>query len=56
MQFCIRSWARRLYNCMGLVQKTAKTVKVDKAGVSKEAELTFLNGIVNKVEKIEIPP
>ena len=38
------------------VWKTAKTVKVDIAGASKEAELTFLNGIVNKVEKIEIPP
>ena len=41
---------------MGFVRKTAKTVKVDIAGASKEAELTFLNGIVNKVEKIEIPP
>ena len=47
MQFWIRSWARRLYNC---------TVKVDIVGASKEAELTFLNGIVNKVEKFEIPP
>ena len=41
---------------MGFVRKTAKTVKVDIAGASKETELTFLNGIVNKVEKIEIPP
>ena len=41
---------------MGFVRKTAKTFKVDIAGASKEAELTFLNGIVNKVEKIEIPP
>ena len=38
------------------VWKTAKTVKVDIAGASKEAELTFLNGIVSKVEKFEIPP
>ena len=38
------------------VWKTAKTVKVDIAGASKEAELTFLNEIVNKVEKIETPP
>ena len=41
---------------MGFVRKTAKTAKVDIAGASKETELTFLNGIVNKVEKIEIPP
>ena len=33
-----------------------KTVKVDIAGASKEAELKFLNGIVNKVENFEIPP
>ena len=26
------------------------------AGASKRAELTFLNGIVNKVEKFGIPP
>ena len=36
--------------------KTAKTVKVDIAGASKWAELTFLNGIVHKVEKFGIPP
>ena len=41
---------------MGFVWKTAKTVKVDIAGASKWAELTFLNGIVNKVEKFGIPP
>ena len=41
---------------MGFVWKTAKTVKVDIAGASKETKLTFLNGIINKVEKIEIPP
>ena len=41
---------------MGFVRKTAKTVKVDIAGASKETELTFLNGIVNKAEKLEIPP
>ena len=41
---------------MGFVRKTAKTVKVDIAGASKVAELTFLNGILNKVEKYEIPP
>ena len=41
---------------MGFVWKTAKNVKDDIAGASKETELTFLNGIVNKVEKIEIPP
>ena len=41
---------------MGFVRKTAKTVKVDIAGASKETELIFLNEIVNKVEKIEIPP
>ena len=56
MQFWTRSWARRLYNCMWFVWKTAKTVKVDIAGASKEAELKFLNGIVNKVENFEIPP
>ena len=52
----IRSWARRLYNGMGFVWKTAKTVKVDIVWASKECELTFLSGIVNKVEKFEIPP
>ena len=41
---------------MGFVWKTAKTVKVDIAGASKRAELTFLNRIVNKVEKFGIPP
>ena len=41
---------------MGFVWKTAKTVKVELAGASTEAELTFLNGIVNKVEKPKIPP
>ena len=40
---------------MGFVWKTAKNVKDDIAGARKETELTFLNGIVNKVEKIEIP-
>ena len=39
-----------------LYEKPAKTVKVDIAGASKETDLTLLNGIVNKVEKIEIPP
>ena len=41
---------------MGFVWKAAKTVKVDIAGASKGTELTFLNGIVNKVEKFGIPP
>ena len=41
---------------MGFVRKTAKTVKVDIAGASKVDELTFLNGIVNKVEKNETQP
>ena len=40
---------------MGFVWKTAKIVKVDIAGASKGTELTFLNGIVNKVEKFGIP-
>ena len=40
---------------MEFVWKTAKTVKVDTAGASKGAESTFLNGIVNKVKKFEIP-
>ena len=40
---------------MGFVWKTAKTVKVDIAGASKRAKFTFLNGIVNKVEKFGIP-
>ena len=39
-----------------VVWKTVKTGKVDIAGASKDAELTFLNGIVNKVENFEIPP
>ena len=56
MQFWIRSWARCLYNCIGFVWKTAKAVKVDIVGASKGAELTFLNGIVNKDEKFGIPP
>ena len=41
---------------MGFLRKTAKTDKVNIAGASKETELTFLNGIVNKFEKSEIPP
>ena len=56
VQLWIRSWARRLFNCMGFVRKTAKTVKVDIAGASKVDELTFLNGILNKVEKNETQP
>ena len=40
---------------MRFVWKTAKTVKVGIAGTSNGAELTFLNGIVNKVEKFGIP-
>ena len=56
MQFWIRSEARCLYNRMGFVWKTAKTVRVDIAGASKGAELTLLNGIVNEIEKFGIPP
>ena len=41
---------------MGFVWKTAKTVKVEIAGASTEAELTFLNEVVNKIEKSKIPP
>ena len=37
------------------VWKTAKTVKVDIAGASRWAQLTFLNRIVNKLEKFGIP-
>ena len=51
MQFWIRSWSRRLCNCMGFVWKTATTVKADIPGPMKEAGLTFLNGIANKVKK-----
>ena len=41
------------YNC--ICMKTAKTVKVDIAGASRWAQLTFLNRIVNKLDKFGIP-
>ena len=39
---------------MRFVWKTATAVKVDIPGSRKEGELTFLNGIVNKVEEFQI--
>ena len=35
--------------------KIATTDKVDIPGSRKEGELTFVNGIVNKVEEFQIP-
>ena len=40
---------------MRLVWKIATSVKVDIPESRKEGELTFLNGIVNKVEESQIP-
>ena len=39
---------------MRFVWKIATAVKVDIPGSRKEGELTFLNGIVNKVEEFQI--
>ena len=39
---------------MRFVWKIATAVKVDIPGSRKEGELTFLNGIVNKVEESQI--
>ena len=57
VQFRTRTWARSLFNRMGFVRRTATTGKVEiPEGARKEAELTFLHEIVNKVEEFQIPP
>ena len=45
-----------VYTTVWDLYEKPKTVKVDIEGASRWAELTFLNGIVNKVEKFRIPP
>ena len=40
---------------MRFVWKIATAVKVDILASRKEGELTFLNGIINKVEEFQIP-
>lgn len=57
VQFRTRTWARSLFHRMGFVRRTATTGKVEiPEGARKEAELTFLHEIVNKVEQFIIPP
>ena len=52
-----RSWAQSLFRRMGFVRRIKTTGKVHiPAGAQKEAELKFLNQIVNQVEKYQIPP
>lgn len=57
MQFPTCTRARRLFNRTGFIRRTATTGNVEIAeGVRKEAELTSLSEIVNKVQEFQIPP
>ena len=57
MQFPTCTRARRLFNCTGFIRRTATTGKVEiSEGVRKEAVLTSLSEIVNKVQEFQIPP
>ena len=51
------SWARSLFQRMGYVRRAGTTAKVPiTADLKKEIELTYLHGIVNIIEKYNIPP
>ena len=51
------SWARSLFQRMGYVRRAGTTAKVPITDdLKKEIELTYLHGIVNIIEKYNIPP
>ena len=51
------SWAHSLFQRMGYVRRAGTTAKVPiNDDLKKEIELTYLHGIVNIIEKYNIPP